>query len=414
MKDLKLVNLEEVYGSLMDEVLCEVFECEEKCDEINEDFIYDLSTEKEIQRRTDREARLLNEGSADLDDIEALEKQAEAYFKNPNNVFIPKEKSPKEYITIFVQFSAGMNFDEKGNAIPIWKSFGHKLVVGAEKIYSPEDLYEHVESLGIEITSLIRLACYGPSLEKLVGSKIYKKGEKKELVELGESYPNIVLAIPDVEEVNFLDDSIFSRVEAQVNESIKYGMDVDVDKVALLHWQMTHTRLDEIKVEEAEEKESLRIQKLQRKSVERRNEFDDNFKEARKIIKGLNAGDVTIKSLMESDMKLLNQVMYLTQKKGERINEAAIYFQLKSLIANKKIVEIEGNNEDQKAMDLLKLINSGGAVEVHLLTYQELDSIFKILWGSVGIRISGEYKDVYFQLKDRFTFLKRVQSKEAA
>ena len=414
MKDLKLGNLEDVYGTLMDEILCEVFECEEQINQIHEDFIYELSSEKEIQKRIEREAISLNEGCAEIDDLTKLEKQAMDYFKNPTVVYVPKEEPVRDYITIYIQFSAGMNFDSNGNAVPIWKSFGQKLVVDTEKLYAPENLLSHVESLGIEVTDLVRLVCYGPSLEKLVGSKLYKKGERKELVELDESYPNIMLSIPDEGEVNYSDDSIFSRVESIVNESIKYGMDVSVDKAALLHWQLTHTRLDEIKLEQAEEKESLRIQRLQRKSVERRNDFDDNFREAREVIKGLNSGELSIKSILNSDLKLLNQVMYLTQKKGERINRPAVYFQLRSLISNKKLIKMEGSSDDQKSLELIKLINSGGAVEVHLLSYEELDSVFKVLWGNVGVRILGKYKETYFLLKERFAFLKSIQGKDAA
>jgi len=413
MKNLRLGSLEDAYGSLLEEVLCEVFDCEEK-EEFCVGDIYDLSSEADVQRRLKREDALLNEGSASIENLEELEKQARDYFSNPKKVFVPNEEPIKDFITVFIQFSAGMNFDEKGNAVTIWKSFGQKQIVDTDKLYQPEKLFAQVGSLGIEMNDLVRLVCYGPSLEKFVGTKHYIKGEKKELVELSESYPNIVLAIPDFDEVDYKDDSIFSRVEAKVSESVQFGMEADVCKSALLHWQMTHSRLEEIKLEEAEEKESRRIQALQKKSVEKRNDFDQNFREARDVISKLNSGGTLVKDLFQADMKLLNQIMFLAQKKGERIETAATFFQLKSLIAKKKMEEVQSNSDDQKYLEFIKQVNSGVKVEVQHLSYEELEGVFKILWGNIGIRISSKYKVTYFQLKERYTFLKRLQNKEAA
>lgn len=413
MKNLRLGKLEDVYGSLLEEVLCEVFECEEQ-EEFCVGDIYDLSSEADVQRRLKREEDLLNEGSASIENLEELEKQARDYFSNPTKVYVPSEEPVKDFITVFVQFSAGMNFDEKGNAVTIWKSFGQRLIVDIDKLLQPDELLAQVESLGIEVNNLVRLVCYGPSLEKFVGTKHYSKGEKKELVELSESYPNIVLAVPDSDEVDYKDDSIFSRVEAKVSESIQFGMEADVCKSALLHWQMTHSRLEEIKHEEAEENESRRIQSLQKKSVEKRNDFDNNFREARGVISKLNSGDTQVKELFQADLKLLNQIMFLAQKKGERIETPATFFQLKSLITKKKMEEVQSNSDDQKYLEFIKQVNSGMKVEVQHLSYEELEGLFKILWGDIGIRISSKYKETYFQLKERYTFLKRVQSKEAA
>ena len=104
------------------------------------------------------------------------------------------------------------------------------------------------------------------------------------------------------------------------------------------------------------------------------------------------------------DIQILNQSEVERQK--ERKKEAK---EMESLPKR-----MEGSSDDQKSLELIKLINSGGAVEVHLLSYEELDSVFKVLWGNVGVRISGKYKETYFLLKERFAFLKSIQGKDAA
>ncbi len=415
MKDYQFEEFENVYGDLLEEVLVEVFQCEEEENEsFDEKSIYDLSTEKDIEQRVKRDQRFLDGESALVEDFELLEKQAIAYFGNPNIVSIPKENvTNEESVTGFIQVNVGLKFDSTGLPVEIWRSFGQKLVVELSALESMEKVVKLVEAQGMEWTELVRVVFYGKGLEEFTGSKIYKAGEKKELVPLCGETSQILLAVPSYEDCDS-EESIFSRIDKLVKESIQYGGDLGIDRVAMGHYELTLVRLEELKLEERESLESERILSIQRKSVEKRNGFDSNFKEARQVIKALNLGQVKIKQLFDRDAKLLGQVMYLCQKNGERIENPALFFQLKALAMKKKNEEVAQIPGLQCVVRIVESINSGKLIEVHLMDFEELDLIFKVLWSNTGIRISSEYKDTYFKLKERYTHLKKVTEKKAA
>ncbi len=413
MKDYKLEELENDYGDLMEEILLEVFDVQEDAEEVDDRSIYDLSSDEEIERRLKRESDLLNEGCADLDNLELLEKQARTYFENPNYVYTPEDEAAHDWVTGFIQINAGMKFDSNGKPVETWKSFGDKVICDVELLSGPVSIIKQVEATGIEWSSMVRIVFYGKSLERFVGSKIYRKGEKKELAPLCDEYKGIQLAIPSYEECES-DDSIFSRIDSLVKESIQYGSELNIDRVAMGHYEMTLARLEELKYEESEALNNERILRIQKKNVERRNDFDAQFKEARETIRALNIGEVKVSQLFDKDARFLGQVMYLCQKKGERIENPALFFQLKALANKRKCEEIYSSKESEGAITTINKINSGELVEIHLLSLDELESIFDVLWSGTGIRISKDYKSVYFDLKKRFTHLKRVKGKVAA
>lgn len=415
MKDYQFEEFENTYGDLLEEVLAEVFQCaEEESESFDEKSIYELSTEKDIEQRIKRDQSFLDGESALVEDLELLEKQAIAYFRNPSIVSIPTENINKEEsVTGFIQVNVGLKFDSTGLPVEIWRSFGQKLVVELSVLGSVEEVVKLVEAQGMEWTELVRVVFYGKGLEEFVGSKIYKKGERKELVPLCSGTSQILLAVPSYEDCDS-EESNFSRIDKLVKESIQYGGDLGVDRVAMGHYELTLMRLEELRLEERENLESERILSFQRKSVEKRNGFDSNFKEARQVIKALNLGQVKIKQLFDRDAKLLGQVMYLCQKNGERIENPALFFQLKALAMKKKNEEVAQIPGLQSVVKVVESINSGKLLEVHLMDFEELDLIFKVLWSNTGIRISSEYKDTYFKLKERYTHLKKVTEKKAA
>lgn len=413
MKDYKLEQMNESYGSLMEEILCEVFHVEDEVDESLEGaVIYDLRSEKEIESMGIKDQQLLDGDSASLDDFSLLEEQARSYFKNPINVYTPADEINEEVVTGFIQINAGLKFSSDGTPVEIWKSFGEKVVCNVDLLYSPEEIIKFVESTGIHWNELVRVVFYGKTLERIVGCRAYTKGEKKELVHLCDSYKGIQLAIPSFDDCD-TDESIFSRIDKLVKESIQVGNDLNLDRVAMGHYEMTLARLDELKLEEQELAISNKVFQFQKQSIRKRNEFDQHFKEARQTIKALNMGEIKVHQLFDKDAKFLGQMMYLCQKKGERIEKPALFFQLKALASKRKCEEIQNSN-DKDALEIINKINSGCMIEVHLLDYFELEEIFNILWGGAGIRINSEYKSVYFQLKERFTHLKGVNQKLAA
>lgn len=415
MKDYRLEQLEENYGSVFEEILCEVFHVEnqdESLESIEGLAIYDLRSNDELEIQRERDQRILDGESAPIEDLELLQKQAINYFKNPTRVFTPSEDViVEDVVTGFIQVNAGIKFDENGKAKEIWKSFGQKLVVNVERLFDPESIVNQVRSLGFDLTDLVRVVFYGPCLEQIVGSHEYNKGEKKLLEALSDEYSSILLAVPEASDSS--DDSIFDFVENLKNESIQTGRDLGLDRSTIGHWEQTHIRLEELRLEACEQREVDRIRKIEERFAKRRTKYIENFKEARQIINSLNSKDMMIKDLVDIDVKVLNQVLYLCKKGECRISEPAIYFQLNAL-AKRKVNLENVNAVDQESLSIIQRINKGEHIDIHLLSFDELDGILKILWSDSGIRINKEYKSVYFTLKERFYHLKNVAQKRAA
>lgn len=311
MKDYKLEQLDENYGSLVEEILCEVFHIEDQDDSLesmHEAAIYDLRSDSELEISKERELRSLDGDSAPTEDLKLLEEQATSYFKNPTKVFTPSEDViTDDVITGFIQINAGLKFDKDGKPIEIWKSYGQKLVVSLDRLYNPESINSQVESLGFELSDMVRVVFYGAPLSKIVGSREYVKGEKKTLEPLSDIYSNILLAIP-AEERGGTDDSIFSFVDRLVKDSIQTGAELGLDRCTIGHWEMTRIRLDELKQEEVELKELRRIEKIQAGFSQRRKSYVDNFKEAKQVIKGLNDMSLKVRDLVDVDSKLIYQL----------------------------------------------------------------------------------------------------------
>lgn len=413
MKECKLQSLEEDFGELMEDILLEVFVNKKEDESIDERSIYDLSTEEEISRRLKRESEVLNEGCAEVENLELLEKQAKDYFDNPTYVHIPEERTATDWVTGFIQLNAGVQFDSQGAPVEMWKSFGEKLICDAELLSDPDGVIKKVEETGIQWSELVRVVFYGKSLENYVGSRIYITGEKKQLASLSDEYRGIQLAIPSYEDCDS-DESIFSKVDELVKASIQYGNDPGISRVTMGHYEMTLARLDELKLEEIENQNNERVLSMQKRNVKRRNDFDAHFKEAREVIKALNSGEVKISELINKESRFLSQMMYLCQKKGERIENPALFFQLKALANKRKCEEMLSSQKSGKAIELINHINSGRGVEVHLLDLDELQELFNVLWSGTGLRINKEHKTVYFELKERFSHLKKVHEKAAA
>ena len=410
MKDYELETLNEDYGEDLEEAIANQFHVEVQEDSfefIEEAGVYDLSDDLDIKNRIKRELQWLNDGSSSLEDLTTLEKESIAYFKNPTKVSYPVEvKDTVEHITGYIQFNAGVKFTTEGKAEIIWKSYGQKLTVDTGILLKPKKIIEYVESFGIEFNpEVVRVSFYGLPLERFTGCRIYNKGERKELVALSSDYSNIVLAIPCMADCSRADRSIYEVINEAINEEVLYGGDAGFDRVALGHWELTRIRLEEIKLEEREEKESRRIQRLLSKSIAKRNEYDENFREARKVVAGLNSGTCRISDLLVKNAKLLAQIVYLAEKKNERINNSAIYFQLKALSMKKRQEESMHLLDDDKSLEIINNINSSNHVDIHLLDLPELEGIFSILWSGIGVRISKDQKDKYFKLKERYQHL---------
>ena len=412
MKDYVLENLELELGEQLEEILAEAFfvpKEEGVIDYFLEESIYDLSSDSEIRLRIKRDQEFLDEGNAGVEDLKKLEDQAKAYFKNPKR-FKGESEDNTDEITGFVQYLAEVYFDEHGVACEKWRSMGVKFRIALNDLYQPELIMKNVESKGVELNELTRIVFYGYPLEKIVGTRIYKPGEKKEIVNLSEQFKSITLAVPDYSDCSSRHPSIFESIDQMIKNEVPYGNELNLDRVVLGHHELTLQCLEEVRQRSIEELKDERVAVLERKKAVREASFDIKFKDAKDIISQLNDGIIRISDIESLEAATLGQVLWLAEKKGNRIDNSIKYFQLKSLFKKKKLTELEELKVDSKSI-LIDQVNAGYPVEVHLLDFEELDITFAILWGG-GARIKTEYKDTYFKLKERYLHLKSI--KEAA
>ena len=405
------VNLSEeetMFSNELEEILCELFYV---LPEIDERFIYDLADEKEIKRRVKQDQDWLLQGEPEVEDLEKLEELAISYFESPVKVSYPKEEV-LEYVTGYVQFLSGVQFTKDGDALEKWKAIGAKVQVDMDKVLDPEALTVYLKLKGIELSKTTRIVFYGLPLNEIVGSRIYKKGERKKSSPLSKDYQNILLAIPDYEACSGKEKSIYDSIDSLIKEEILYGTDLMIDRVALGHWEMTKARLEELKVEEGESHNIKRIERREKKATEAKNEFDEKFKEAKKFIEKLNRKETSVTDIENKGCELLKQVLWLAEKKDVRIEDKITYFKLKSLYRKLKSDELLSNG-GVNALRFIQNVNDGDLVEVHLLSLDELQQIMDILWSGC-LRIKPMYKQTYFSLKERYQHLKRVEELKAA
>lgn len=399
----------------LEEILCEMFYVlpEEGTYEYFEArSIYDLSDEKEAEFRRKLDLEKLMDGEPDVEDLEMLEIRARAYFENPEKVYIPVELDEKPYVTGYVQVMDGVRFIENGDVDIKWKSIGLKIKVEIDCLYNPECIASEAMKLGVELNDFTRVVFYGNPLREIVGDRIYRDGEKKELLELCPEFENIVVAIPDYEECCRDELSIYETIDNLLKEDIPYGSDLDICNVTLGHYWMTKQRLEELKEEAEEEFNLVQIGSKEEIRSQKVNAFNANFEDARRLIGELNNQNLKVSDLSGKSVKLIAQVLYLAEKQGERIENKFTYLGLKSLLKKLKIEEAIDISSASR-LDKIDRINKGEVIEVHLMNYEELAELMNLLWSGAA-RIDLKYKDVYLALKERYNHLKRVKESKAA
>lgn len=404
---------EELY-SLLEEILIEVFVQEEDCeslDYLTGKSIYDLADDKEISLREKKAEEELNEGYPDVDQFDELLELAEEYFKSPNYYPLAEDDYTPTHITGFIQINCGYKTDKKGNISEYWKSTDHKIQIESCLLMEPEKVIELIESRGFVFNELTRIVFYGTPLSQFVESKIYSSKDSKEIVPLSESYLRILLAVPNYEETQEENDSIYDWANHIIQEEVSFS-GIPLIGRAYSHWEMTESRLEVIAEEQHEEKLLNLISLKERKRVKGQNNFWEKFKNAKEFISGFNSGNLTIKVLSNSPVEELERIQLLCDKYNFRINSPSAYMQIKSIITNSKLKT--HFNENQLAISTIQKINKGELVELHLLSHDLLEEVFSILWGNLGIRIIPERKEIYHSLKARLFQLRKVKQKKFA
>ncbi len=412
---------DEEFLTLLEQVLTDVFIGEpdkESFEYLECQNIYDLSTDKEIADRLKYEEEALNEGhpipSAEtLSELEALSR---AYFECPNVYHQDEDDFKPSHITGYIQLYSGEKFDSRGRLAEVWKSINQKLVIDISELMDPESIVTKIEQNGLKWSSIFRIVFYGHPLVEVIGSKIYGRSEAKELLPLSNEYPNILLALPDYEETEANSGSIYEWLEQEFSDAVLCGSYPQISRVTSGHYELTAIRLQEIFEENLEQGSLNRIQHKEIISVGKMNEFIEAYSEARAFIRLVNEkGSAEIGKLYSLSLKVLDDVLFLCSRSFERIEDPLIYAQIKSYSTKLKVNKLQ--LENSRALMLIQKINRGETVETHLLSLADLESIFEILWGNIGIKIIPEKREIYYDLKERLRVLRakyRTSSRKGA
>ncbi|MFG1523480.1 hypothetical protein ABMA67_00590 [Halobacteriovorax sp. RZ-3] len=393
--------------SYLNEILEEVFLSEElSYQEDNLAFIisnsiYDVCDDVEVSRREDFESSTLNEEGPDIEDLDALEEIAVEYFKSPTQYYVPVE-SEERRVVCYVQFLDGVSFSSNGEASEKWRSLGVSFEVSIEEVTNYEGLIERACSFDICWSKDLRIVIYGDELEILVGSKCYLKDEKKQLVELVEGDRSVMLAVPDYERISGKDKSLFHFAEERLNRSILCGGDHGLNRMLLSHYELTKSRLDEIKEEELERKSLLRLQNRERGRVIKIDSFNSKFKPYKELVKQINSGELLVKDLEHLDLIELRRIIYVAEKQGERIQDVKKYYLIKGMIKRKNALLIKEDPLSKEAFLLVERINNGEVSSLYGVEDNLIVITMNLLWSKSGIRIEQSFKEIYFEMKSRY------------
>ena len=402
---------DELY-TLLEQVLIEAFvfeEDKESLDYLTGNAIYDLADEKEILLREKYAQEALDEGCPSVDEFDELMELAEKYFNNPKHYPLSDDSESVNYVTGFIQIYSGSKFNKIGQMTEYWKSVDCKIVISVEQLLEPEKVIAAVESLGFKWSEIVRVVFYGSPLAGLIESRFYAEKESKELVPLENNYQNILLAAPDNCESELESESTFDWMDRELQEGILYGALPNAGRVVTGHWEMTWARLDELAEEEIEQTVLLQISRRERASVAKKNLFLEKYLEARSLITGLNSGLLSIGMIYNKDISVLEDVIHLSTKFNERVSNPAAFLQIKALVIKSKVQKHQ--ESESFALSVIQKINKGDFVEIHLIPLTELEKVFTILWGNLGIKIIPSKKEVYYQLKSRLLQLRKAKSR---
>jgi hypothetical protein len=402
---------DELY-TLLEQVLMDVFvfeEDKESLDYLTGNAIYDLADDKEILLRERYAQENLDEGCPSVDEFDELMELAEKYFNSPKHYPLGDDSESVDYVTGFIQIYSGNKFNKKGQMTEYWKSVDCKIVISVEQLLEPEKVIAAVESCGFKWSEIIRVVFYGSPLTGLIESRFYAEKESKELVPIENNYQNILLAAPDYCESELESESTFDWMDRELQEGILYGVMPNAGRVVTGHWEMTWARLDELAEEEIEQTVLLQISRRERSSVAKKNHFFEKYLEARSLITGLNSGLLSIGMIYNKDISVLEDVIHLSTKLNERVSNPAAFLQIKALVIKSKVQKHQ--ESESFALSVIQKINNGDFVEIHLIPLTELEKVFTILWGNLGIKIIPSKKEVYHQLKSRLLQLRKAKSR---
>lgn len=386
--------------------------------------IYNLESEEESAKLKDIDEVRLNEGSAHVENLAALEVQARSYFANPNRYYLPEESEKQPQVTGYISLYSHTLFDLNGKPVDIYRATGVSFFLPLEKALALDGIAEGVKSMGYELNESVQVKLYGNALYELVGAKPYKENEATEFVQYFQECSNILVAIPDSETVCDRQDGIYESLDKLVNEEVMYGRGAsEVLGQAYNHWSLTQ-EFYEIRIPEMEEEKlAIELEKKLVVLIGKKTEFRDGFLKEVRIIKSLNRKECNLSDLNQLSAHEINRILFVCRSDefAARLESKSVYMQLKSMSHRKSQYETRPTtvsaalSGSEEAKGVIDYINGGGMLDADRLDYETLNDIFSLLWDKHSqVRIDPKYKAVYFILKERYLSLKGSTSFRAA
>ncbi|MBH46580.1 MAG: hypothetical protein CME71_00255 [Halobacteriovorax sp.] len=386
-------------------------DCDESVGCILNNSIYNTDSDVEIEKRVERERRILLDGSSEVNDLEALEIEARAYFNKPDCYPMREDDESSDLVKGYIGIYSHSVFDDNGGSLDIFKSTGDILQMSVDECSNSEYVRSKLAILNYRLSSVVQVKFYGNSLHSLIGSTIYRSGEDTDFVTLDENFPNLVYAVPNMDYLG--DDSIYLALNKIVQDEVIYGRTAsEVLGTAFTHWSLCRefydVRIPQIHEVEIDRRSDEKIASL----VGKRLKFKSGFSEEVCIVDKLNNGVLSIQDLEKKSAHEINRILWVCKSKDFscRIESKTVFVQIQSLSRKLKSVECQTSHvrECNEAKNLIDYINRGKDISLIEISDELLRMVFALLWDRGSqVRIIPEYKTVYFELKKRFSCLDR-------
>lgn len=309
--------------------------------------IYNLQSDKELEKIEAIEASRLNEGSAPIDRLDVLEVQAQAYFKNPTRYFQPEEDNEPQ-VTGYINLYSHTMLDLNGQPVDCYKATGRSFTLPAQEASSLDSIANHVRTCGYELNESIQVKLYGYALYDLVGAKAYAKNEATEFAKYFQEMPNVLLAVPDSQSVCDFYEGIQEALDRMVKEEVIYGRTAsEVLDGAYKSWCLNQ-EFYEIRMPEIEEEELVRAEVTKTSArIEGKTQFRDSFAKEVSIIKSLNGKKSQLSDIAHLTAHELYRILYVckSQDFSARIESKSVYMQLQSMAHRKSQHEKQPSKE---------------------------------------------------------------------
>jgi hypothetical protein len=300
--------------------------------------IYNLDTEDDIQKFQEISMMKLNEGSADVEDLDRLHRQAISYFKMPKTYPLAEDDVSDQVLKCYVEFFSHAHFNEVGELVDVYRSSGIVFNCSLEHIEDEEWLIDTIQNMGLCFDKSMRIKVYGLALYDLVGAKAYHTGEKAEFVSPFKDMPNLLFAIPDTEAVLNASGDDFKILEKLVSDEVQYGRSVnEVLGNAMTSWILAHEFFDERYPYMLFEEQELEFELKLKRISDSHKAFKDNFSEEISHIHGLNSKSVSLAEIASLDAHLINRILYVCKSDQfkERLLNKNVYMQLLAMSRKK-------------------------------------------------------------------------------